>query len=70
MDECLAAFVGFDPGDGHFQASLRKHRIDFKRVEIDSRRPYLTKFDAMLRQMLLLPSGPISQTLGMHNEIK
>ena len=46
--------VGVGEGSVQFQESLRRHNIDFKRIEIDERRPDLTKFDALLRQMALL----------------
>jgi len=53
--------VGVGSNDRHcarnFQDSLSGLDIEFKRVEIDDRRPDLTKFDALLRQISLLTAA-------------
>lgn len=49
--------VGVGSGYDPFQDSLRQLDIEFKRVEVDNRRPDLTKFDALLRQMSLLAAS-------------
>eukprot|EP00977_Amphora_coffeiformis_P003750 scaffold742_cov165-Amphora_coffeaeformis.AAC.26 len=54
--------VGVGSGDSSFQASLRNNSIGFKRVEIDERRPDLTKFDALLRQMSLMSASEVTGT--------
>ena len=49
--------VGVGAGSIDFQESLRRQDISFKRIEIDERRPDLTKFDGLLRKTLLLSTG-------------
>ena len=60
--------VGVGSGYDPFEDSLRQLDIEFKRVEIDNRRPHLTKFDAFLRQMSLTVNANVEEIMDQQED--